>query len=280
MSTPHTCEGCEKELQVPPRYHDKDLKCPQCGHPFRIAGPADVVVPNADDRAELLKRGYRDLEEDDWVPTRPLTDLLVSPSRYFEDFVNFANYPVWPARIGYLASAMLSAVPTLAYYVPLSTPRVVVYAAVQAIPGAALTAVLFGIIIAHVGARMMGGRGSLSHTVGGIGLALFWPSVIGLGLTMLGLLSDGVRPQLPTSQIDILRGLENGPALSPYLFPMVILQLVAGLWAFVLEIIAVSRIHRISLFRALVALVWLTLLIAAFVGLAFVLPEYLARRIA
>jgi hypothetical protein len=236
-------------------------------------------MPDASDRAKLVTRGYKDLDEDDWVPTRPLTDILVSPSRYFEDVVRFVNYPAWPARIGYLASAVVSAVPTLAYVVPLSTPRVVVYAAVQAIPGAVLTAVLFGIVIAHGGARMMGGRASLGHTVGGIGLALYWPSVIGLGLTMLGLLADGARPQLQASQIDIVRAFEDGPALTPYLLPMVILQSVAGLWAFVLEVVAVSRIHRISLFRALVALLWLPLLVAAFVGLAFVLPEFLAQRI-
>jgi predicted RNA-binding Zn-ribbon protein involved in translation (DUF1610 family) len=35
-----TCAGCGRQLAVPERYLGRDLKCPDCGHPFRVEAPA------------------------------------------------------------------------------------------------------------------------------------------------------------------------------------------------------------------------------------------------
>jgi predicted RNA-binding Zn-ribbon protein involved in translation (DUF1610 family) len=35
-----TCAGCGRQLAVPERYLGRDLKCPDCGHPFRFEAPA------------------------------------------------------------------------------------------------------------------------------------------------------------------------------------------------------------------------------------------------
>jgi DNA-directed RNA polymerase subunit RPC12/RpoP len=51
----HTCAQCGKRLGVPDRYVGRDLKCPQCGNPFRIepealhppAAPAEGVEPGS-----------------------------------------------------------------------------------------------------------------------------------------------------------------------------------------------------------------------------------------
>lgn len=232
------------------------------------AEPAPVRLPDYGDEED----------DDDWVPTRPLSDLIFSPSRYFEEVLQFPNYPAWPTRIGYLAAGMLSALPYLAYAVPLPTVRVVVYSLTAAVPFAALNAVFFGLVVAHVGALMMGGKAAIKDTIGGIGLALYWPSIIGVGLTLLLILTDGKRPQRPVADIDILSAFDRGMAATPYLLPIGIIGLACGLWGFVLEVLSISRIHRISLFRAIVALVWLSILIILVLGLAFVLPAILAKK--
>ncbi|MGD1148017.1 MAG: hypothetical protein ABR961_08720 [Thermoanaerobaculaceae bacterium] len=44
-----TCTGCGRQLAVPDRYQGRDLKCPSCGHPFRVDVPRtkpDSVVPD------------------------------------------------------------------------------------------------------------------------------------------------------------------------------------------------------------------------------------------
>ncbi len=43
----HTCAGCARELAIPERYVGRDLKCPACGAPFRVAAPdpAATVPP-------------------------------------------------------------------------------------------------------------------------------------------------------------------------------------------------------------------------------------------
>ena len=33
----NTCTGCGRQLAVPDRYQGRDLKCPSCGHPFKVA---------------------------------------------------------------------------------------------------------------------------------------------------------------------------------------------------------------------------------------------------
>jgi len=34
-----TCAGCGRTLAIPERYLGRDLKCPDCGHPLRVAAP-------------------------------------------------------------------------------------------------------------------------------------------------------------------------------------------------------------------------------------------------
>ena len=34
-----TCEGCGRTLAIPERYQGRELKCPDCGRPFRAAAP-------------------------------------------------------------------------------------------------------------------------------------------------------------------------------------------------------------------------------------------------
>ncbi|HQT93041.1 MAG: hypothetical protein B7Z68_05980 [Acidobacteria bacterium 21-70-11] len=34
-----TCAGCGRTLAIPERYQGRDLKCPDCGHPLRVAAP-------------------------------------------------------------------------------------------------------------------------------------------------------------------------------------------------------------------------------------------------
>lgn len=40
-----TCAGCGRVLAVPDRYLDRDLKCPGCGHPFRLGAEAATPAP-------------------------------------------------------------------------------------------------------------------------------------------------------------------------------------------------------------------------------------------
>jgi len=40
-----TCTGCGRQLAVPERYQGRDLKCPSCGHPFRVDPPQAAPVP-------------------------------------------------------------------------------------------------------------------------------------------------------------------------------------------------------------------------------------------
>jgi DNA-directed RNA polymerase subunit RPC12/RpoP len=39
-----TCEGCGRQLAVPERYQGRELKCPECGHPF-LAVPKPSAPP-------------------------------------------------------------------------------------------------------------------------------------------------------------------------------------------------------------------------------------------
>lgn len=39
-----TCAGCGRSLAIPERYLGRDLKCPDCGHPVRVASP-DAAPP-------------------------------------------------------------------------------------------------------------------------------------------------------------------------------------------------------------------------------------------
>ncbi|MFZ5787972.1 MAG: hypothetical protein ACOY3Y_16160 [Acidobacteriota bacterium] len=41
----HTCAGCGKQLAIPDRYVGRDLKCPACGAPFRVAPPEPEPPP-------------------------------------------------------------------------------------------------------------------------------------------------------------------------------------------------------------------------------------------
>lgn len=45
MST--TCGGCGRQLSLPERYLGRDLKCPSCGHPFRVEPPRATPTPAA-----------------------------------------------------------------------------------------------------------------------------------------------------------------------------------------------------------------------------------------
>jgi hypothetical protein len=40
-----TCAGCGRQLAVPERYQGRELKCPGCGHSFRLDPPAPAPVP-------------------------------------------------------------------------------------------------------------------------------------------------------------------------------------------------------------------------------------------
>ena len=40
-----TCAGCGRQLAIPERYQGRDLKCPGCGHSFRIDPPAPASAP-------------------------------------------------------------------------------------------------------------------------------------------------------------------------------------------------------------------------------------------
>lgn len=40
-----TCAGCGRTLAIPERYLGRDLKCPDCGHPLRVAAPEAPPVP-------------------------------------------------------------------------------------------------------------------------------------------------------------------------------------------------------------------------------------------
>lgn len=41
----HTCAGCGKQLAIPERYVGRNLKCPACGAPFRVATPEPAAAP-------------------------------------------------------------------------------------------------------------------------------------------------------------------------------------------------------------------------------------------
>lgn len=51
-----TCAGCGRQLAVPERYQGRDLKCPSCGHPFRVdpSQAAPVPAPAPGPRTEVF----------------------------------------------------------------------------------------------------------------------------------------------------------------------------------------------------------------------------------
>ncbi|MBZ5587591.1 MAG: zinc-ribbon domain-containing protein [Acidobacteriia bacterium] len=51
-----TCTQCNRQLAVPDRYQGRDLKCPSCGHPFRVDPPeaAPAPKPEPDPRLEVF----------------------------------------------------------------------------------------------------------------------------------------------------------------------------------------------------------------------------------
>ena len=114
-----TCTGCRHQLAVPERYQGRDLKCPSCGHPFRVdplqAAPAPLpessLAPGA--RTEVLP------ESAPASPPTPLAAPFGEPAASAQQpasaagveaaFVE-ANTVYWRVqRIGVLSLAALSA---------------------------------------------------------------------------------------------------------------------------------------------------------------------------
>jgi hypothetical protein len=75
-----TCAGCGRQLAVPERYQGRDLKCPGCGHSFRVEAPAPASARPAQPTPPAPPRSMAPepppaLHE----PLAPFGDLFTAP---------------------------------------------------------------------------------------------------------------------------------------------------------------------------------------------------------
>ncbi len=103
-----TCAGCGRTLAVPERYLGRDLKCPDCGHPLRVAAPEPT--PPAPPEPLFSAPVFPDPapSEPGPVPTTPFEELD-APLSGDTPLPTAAVY--WRVRrVGALSAATVSAV--------------------------------------------------------------------------------------------------------------------------------------------------------------------------
>jgi hypothetical protein len=101
-----TCAGCGRTLAIPERYLGRDLKCPDCGHPLRVAAPE--AAPPAPPEPPFSAPVFPDPAPPGPVPMTPFEELDAPPPGD-TPLPTAAVY--WRVkRVGALSAATVSAV--------------------------------------------------------------------------------------------------------------------------------------------------------------------------
>jgi DNA-directed RNA polymerase subunit RPC12/RpoP len=107
----HTCAGCGKRLAIPERYVGRDLKCPTCGAPFRVAPPEEPApAPTPPPLSAAEPFSFASAPE-----TAPLPASDEAPAASVDTTtlpeVSYGGAVYWRLRrIGVLSAALVSAV--------------------------------------------------------------------------------------------------------------------------------------------------------------------------
>ena len=166
--------------------------------------------------------------------------LLKQPAAYFEAFENAA--PSWRvAYVGFYLVSFVEAVGNRVFGNVSASPGAILGRSLLSALGAAfLNAAVFGIVWFWVGSKLVGGKASLAATTKACGYAFLYPSILGL-LTVPWML------QLSGSSVE-------SAALT--ILGIMAVQFIAGLWAFVMALLAVKHLNGFGWGRTLIVAIW------------------------
>lgn len=171
----------------------------------------------------------------------PWLQLLRQPGTYFDTFDDSA--PSW--RVAYLGFYLMTFVESVGNraFGDVALPVGTILG--QSLPGslgaAIQNAIIYGILWLWVGSRLVRGSASLATTAKACGYAFLWPSLLGLLTVPLILwLSD---PRAESSALVLLFAAA--------------LQLVAGLWALGVALLAVKHINGFRWGKTIIVAIWL-----------------------
>jgi hypothetical protein len=162
--------------------------------------------------------------------------LLYRPSDYFRNFERQE-----PRRTVALGAFLLHALAEAAG-AGIPGPNEAAGALAGVLLNWAFSVLLFGVLWFFVGARALGGRGSLDTTIRAVGYAFLWPGLIALPVA----LAHGTAPS-PRSNIGTL-----------------VVAGGLGLWTLALAAIGVKHVHSLSWGRTVVVLLWVPVVVLAF----------------
>ena len=173
--------------------------------------------------------------------------IITSPSAYFADFKHSPQPPAFLPMFGYYLASFSE---ELGNQVSLGREfwPATFRAMTSAVPGALLTALLFGVVWMYLGAKFVRGPAALRQTVSAVGLAFFWPAVFASFCSFLMAVT-----------------LDPFPGLA---FLILAAQLGLAIWALILSGVAVKQINTFTNMKKAFVLLWFPLvgIIAVFVA--------------
>jgi hypothetical protein len=181
--------------------------------------------------------------------------ILRTPSQYFSQ-INKSNISWFHALLGYYVVAYSEGVANL-LSMGWDTLTAIFMPCIGALVGGVFGIILYGFLWFYVGSKIVGGSASLVEVVGVIGLALFWPGLISLGIVPLLLI-------LPSQSL-----------LAAVL--VLVCQLALGAWSLFLSGIAIRHMAGLTLGRAVFVTFWLLGIVFLFgVAAAIIIPRMMA----